>query len=471
MRPCSASISDSNSRRKRRFTPTAFYRPLLLTEILLGGLLLVVLIAFVYLSWRNLERVQSIRQAIGEVSRLEELKLQLQKALDHPRQTDLAALQGLLAQTPTAEEAQALVAQNRLPEAYEQLKALLERQTTSANQLLTKVVTDIQLELESGVAATFALVVLLALGGLLARHWLLAPLARMNELLLRLAEGHFEPISPTTAAPPWDALIANYNYMVKRLRELEAAHQARARSLEDHVRAATRALLSQSQDLARAERLAALGELAATVAHELRNPLAGIRMALHNLRAECTDPALQRRFDLIIAELERLNHHLNQLLDQARHQPEPICQVELDRIIGETLMLLRYQIPDSIHLHPPQTTGLSVPLPEMGLRQALINLILNAAQALGSNPGNIWIRVRQEQNCLVLEVADDGPGLPESLLSGGIRPFTSSRDGGTGLGLVMVKRFVASLDGRIRLGQNSPQGALITLEIPCQTPS
>lgn len=349
------------------------------------------------------------------------------------------------------------------------LQEILERENARERILIAQVVADSELELEAAWMGLAGMLFLLALGTILMRHWLLLPLKRMNTLLLHLAEGRFEPIAGTDTTPLWHSLLANYNRMVRRLATLERARRERTRALESQVSAAARTLLAQSQDLARAERLAALGELAAGVAHELRNPLAGIRMALHNLRSECADPGLQNRFDLVIAELERLGHHLNQLLDQARHQPEPIREVDLDRTIGETLTLLRYQIPDCIRLHPPHPTGLKVLLPETGLRQAIINLILNAAQAIGTNPGNIWIRTRRDAERLILEVADDGPGLPQSLLSMGIRPFASGRDSGTGLGLLTVKRFITALDGRVHLGRNDPTGALITVEIPCQT--
>ncbi|GAB6067675.1 hypothetical protein JCM13664_09930 [Methylothermus subterraneus] len=447
---------------------------MLLTGIVLCALLLAVLLAFVYLSWRNLERIHHIRQVIGELDQLQTLQLQFQKALDRPGQSDLYALQNQLAQTPIAKHSQAiftLLAQNRLYEAQRRLQGLLKRQANSTTNLLTQVVEDIQIELEGGLAATVALLILLILGGILARHWLLVPLTRMNELFLRLAEGHFEPIAHQNLAPPWNTLIANYNHMVQRLGELEAAHRARARSLEDQVRAAARTLLAQSQDLARAERLAALGELAAGLAHELRNPLAGIQVALCNLRAECSDPAVSSRFDLILAELERLNRHLNHLLDQARHQPEPLQEVDLDRTVREVLELMRYQLPEGIRLHYQARGETRVWLPEIGLRQALINLVLNAAQALGQK-GNIWIEVHQAaDNRLIVRVRDDGCGFPEEVLTRGIRPFASGKDGGTGLGLLMVKRFVTSLDGRLHLGQNSPHGACVTLEIPCKPPS
>lgn len=457
----------------QRFMPvqTLFYRPILVAGAILTLALLLVLAAFIALSWRNLERVHRIQAMVSQVNRLQEIDHLLQTLRFHGSDPiRLAKLHQQLRQAELALLPEGTPTQAQLETTMDALQKLLERENARERELIAQVVADSELELEAAWAGLAGMVFLLALGAILMRYWLLLPLRQMNQLLLQLAEGLFEPIASTNTTPLWRSLIANYNQMVERLATLERARRERTRALESQVSAAARTLLAQSQNLARAERLAALGELAAGVAHELRNPLAGIRLALHNLRAECRDAQLQPRLDLIIAELERLSHHLNQLLDQARHQPEPIREVDLDRVIGETLTLLRYQIPDTIRLHLPQPTGLKILLPETGLRQALINLILNAVQAIGET-GNIWVQVRQEAGYLILEVADDGPGFPEALLAHGIRPFSSGRAGGTGLGLLLVKRFATALDGRIRLSHNDPKGARVTLEIPCRTPS
>jgi len=305
------------------------------------------------------------------------------------------------------------------------------------------------------------------LGTILASKWLIHPLKRMNVLLVQLADGRFEPIDTNDSTPPWRALLDNYNHLVNRLAELEQIRRERTEQLESQVRQATSALLAQNRDLVRAERLAAVGELAAGIAHELRNPLAGILIALHNLRTENEDADTRQRFDLIIDELERLSRHLNQLLDQSRHQPEPLRQLDLERLVKETLELLRYQLSPTVRLHVEIPSDLQASLPETGLRQVLINLVLNSAQQLGEGGGNIWIRFHDRDRRLHLEIADDGPGFPPDLLTHGIRPFSTGRERGTGLGLLMVKRFVTQLDGEIKLGNRDPHGALVILELPC----
>src|SRR5262249_51814436 len=155
----------------------------------------------------------------------------------------------------------------------------------------------------------------------------------------RLSRGEFTPMPLEEVDPLVLPLHRQFNDLVSRLRKLEEAHQARADSLEAEVRTATRALLEQHRSLSRAERLAATGELAASVAHELRNPLAGIQMTLSNLRADLTDPELVERVDLVVNEVTRLSRLLNEMLDASRHAPEPARTVKLAQLVDEVLTL------------------------------------------------------------------------------------------------------------------------------------
>jgi signal transduction histidine kinase len=256
--------------------------------------------------------------------------------------------------------------------------------------------------------------------------------------------------------------------MVLRLRELEEEKRLHAQSLEVEIRAAAQALLEQQRSLARAERLAAVGELAASIAHELRNPLAGIRMSCSNLRKEIDNPNQAQRLDLIGDELKRLTRLLNDLLDQAKHTPQPATEVFLASVVRELLALTRYQIPAHLQLESKIPETLSYRLPEGNFRQALLNLVLNAAQAMGETPGTVRIEARENNNTLCLMVSDEGPGFSQEMLDGGIRPFVSGGQQGTGLGLTMVQRFAREAGGHVQLANKQPYGACVTLVFPYQ---
>jgi len=258
----------------------------------------------------------------------------------------------------------------------------------------------------------------------------------------------------------------SYNALVIHLAELEEAKRLYAQSLQRDVRLATQALLEQQYSLARAERMAAIGEVAAELAHEIRNPLAGIQMAFSNLRREIDEPHQCERMDLISSELKRLARLLNDMLDQSRHSPETATDFDLATLIRDLLTLTRYQIAQSIELKSDTSRVLAVHLPESGIRQALLNLILNAADALVNDSGLICIKARANNQGLRIDVFDNGPGFSKDMLNYGIRPFRTTRQGGTGLGLAMVQRFVKDVGGTIKLDNRQPHGACVTVLLP-----
>jgi two-component system NtrC family sensor kinase len=106
-------------------------------------------------------------------------------------------------------------------------------------------------------------------------------------------------------------------------------------------------------------------------------------------------------------------------------------------------------------------------LPDALFRQALLNLLLNASQALGESGGSIVIKGDLVDGSMHLVICDNGPGFPVDMLESGIQPFVSNRPEGTGLGLSMVQRFALVLGGGIELSNQAPHGACVTLELPC----
>ena len=315
-----------------------------------------------------------------------------------------------------------------------------------------------------GVAGGFPLLVLLL--AYPVRRGILAPLQHLGDLMAAIARRDYSTLTTPEINPLLQPLFESYNQMVHRLRELEQEHQTRASSLTAAVRGATGALLEQQSALARAQRLAAVGELAASLAHELRNPLAGVQMACRNLRQEVVDPDHAGRLDMIGDELQRVTQLLNALLGSGRHTPEAAQDVDIAQQVKELLRLVRYQIPEGIHLDQQIAEELHCLLPPASFRQALLNLIMNSAQALAERSGTIRVSAERLGTQLFLQVSDDGPGFPPELLQGGIRPFASWRLGGTGLGLSMVRRFVRDLGGDLELANGPQGGACIALRLP-----
>jgi signal transduction histidine kinase len=209
-----------------------------------------------------------------------------------------------------------------------------------------------------------------------------------------------------------------------------------------------------------------VGELAASLAHELRNPLAGIALALANLKHDLPEGDVRARLDAVTAELGRLTRLTNQLLDGARHVPEAAQPVALAQAVAEVAALARYQIAPDIHIAVDIAEDCNCTLPPDRLRQCVLNLLLNAAQALPDR-GHIRIVGWCDGATVELAVEDDGPGFPETLLQAGVTAFSTQRAGGTGLGLATVRRFAHDLGGALVLENLEPHGARVSLRLPC----
>lgn len=369
----------------------------------------------------------------------------------------------LLDQPGNDPRAQLLAATTLLHEA-------LADESRAHDALLAKVAAQARFEFQL-VAAAFALLLLAgAVAWVGVRRRVLEPLRDLDAWMGRLAQHDFSRIEARRADSLIAPLFARYNAMVERLAELEAAQAAREASLEAEVRSATRELIAHNRSLAEAEKLAAVGELAASLAHELRNPLAGITLALSNLQHDLADPAARERLAAVLAELTRLARLMNRLLDAARHAPEAAQRVHLARAVEEVAALARYQIAPDIRLDVDIDVACQCLLPPDRLRQAVLNLLLNAAQAL-SGHGRIRVVGRREHDTVELAVEDDGPGFPEAMLRDGVTAFASHRDGGTGLGLASVRRFAQDHGGRFALANLSPHGARVLLSLPCPEPA
>jgi signal transduction histidine kinase len=285
---------------------------------------------------------------------------------------------------------------------------------------------------------------------LLAKVRVFLELNRKNVALIEQMEA--------LAAAKADADAAN--------RAMHAAHQARQEEMEKQVRAAVGALIAQRAELARVERLAALGELAASLAHELRNPLAGIRAACRSLLADVEDPDISDRLQLVTAEVDRLVDLVNQQLQRAHNKPEELKDVDLAPLVTSIVALVRYQMPDGVDLRTDLPPSLPARLPPNGFRQALLNLLRNAQQAATGHGGVVTVSGAANEREIQVCVEDEGPGFPPEILSDGIRRFVSTWQGGTGLGLAMVQRFAQDLGGRLEMENRVEGGARVRIVVP-----
>jgi signal transduction histidine kinase len=462
-----------------------------LAFFILAGLCVSAVLVVGVMARRDLRRLDRISQDVQSTVRIQRVSVRLQQALiahltdaspvDDDVLADLRQEIGTIVAQPRHLEAETRARLERLhqllshPTARNEAGMIaavaLSEQTavgeTSAQiRLLHRIQEDFVVEMKLVVGLLTSFTVLGLAGAWIMRRRILDPLADLGTMFTKLGGGDFSPIAIQQVHTPLLPLFENYNRLVNRLHKLEAGHRSRAESLENEVRLAVKALLEQQRALARVERLAAMGEMAAGLAHELRNPLAGIRMSLSNLSRDLSDPELVERVTLVLSELDRLTRLLNHQLSDAQHAPEPGRPCEVRAMVDELLRLLRFQVPDGIRLESAIESGIDCVLPRDRLRQALINLVLNSVHALGEEGGTVTIRARTEEDRLVMEVSDDGPGFPPEILTSAPQSFSTQREGGTGLGLAMVRRLVLDLGGELTLDDLQPRGALVRLVLP-----
>jgi two-component system, NtrC family, sensor kinase len=467
------------------------YRPIIVISLVLGMLVMMELFALGSITWRNLHRIDKIKQDIVQGHELEQLVFDLinapmittgTKTGSTPESLELHKKITLFVanRQPDENGARALldtikplllnIEQGQRQDIAQVLlisQKILNLQRSNEEKLLTQVYQDSRLELNF--AIFIPVVVLLpafVLGILFFRRQILAPLNALEKLLKRLTDGEMQPIAENRKDPLMQPLFSSYNRLIQRLAELEEEHLTHTQTLECKVRSATHALLEQSRTLARSERLAAVGELAASTAHELRNPLAGIQAALENMCGDCEDKEITQRLQLVSAETKRLTNHLNDLLAFSKHQPETAELVDISHLLTELLTLLKYQINENIKLIYSIPPSLQSMLPEAEFRQALLNLLMNSVHELGKQGGTITLHVNKEHDNIKIEINDSGHGFPDALLKQGVRPFASYREHGTGLGLSMVLRFARSLGGQLNLQNDSQGHACVTLTLP-----
>jgi len=221
--------------------------------------------------------------------------------------------------------------------------------------------------------------------------------------------------------------------------------------------------------LAQSEKLAALGQLAAAIAHEVRNPLAVIRSAAQDLgdAVPADDDAAQRASSFITAEIDRLNNVVASLLAFARPLQVQPGAVAVGALLDRALLLardelaakqVRVQRTEPVDL-PPVTAD-----PDL-MSQVLLGLLANATEAVPRG-GEVTLHARAVGSAVEIDIADSGPGVPADLRERIFEPFFTTRTRGTGLGLSIARQIVTAHVGTIEVGDRAGGGARFTVRLP-----
>lgn len=293
---------------------------------------------------------------------------------------------------------------------------------------------------EASIVYSLALLcVLLVIGWLLGRQ-LVRPITQLRECMTQVAEGNLD-INCTTVKSRDEIgeLAMGFEEMLRGLREKQVLEQRFLQS----------------------ERLAAVGRVAAGVAHEINNPLGGMLNAINTFKRHGQDEKVSdRTLDLLERGLRQIQNTVQALLVQSRVKEHPLSEADIDDI----RTLIKVEVRNkSIALDWHCELDDSIVLPSTAIRHILINLLLNAINAV-SYGGRVAMFCEAQQDYLVLRVEDDGPGFPADRKEKIFEPFFSCT-GGHGLGLWFTYQTVSQLDGSIDV-KDSSKGTIVEVQLP-----
>jgi two-component system, NtrC family, sensor histidine kinase PilS len=229
------------------------------------------------------------------------------------------------------------------------------------------------------------------------------------------------------------------------------------------------------RDAALQQRLAAVGEMAAGMAHEIRNPLASMSGSIQILRQELPLSAEQEQLmDIVLRESDRLNETIRSFLAYARPQRFAVARLDVRRVLSDAAALLR----NSADLHDKHLVEVDLPSDELWyeadegqIKQIVWNLATNGIRAMPGG-GRLRLAAASEpvSNGVIITVQDEGIGIPPEDLDGLFQPFHGSFANGTGLGLAIVHRIVSDYQGEIQVSSQLGRGTTVSVRLPEQRP-
>ncbi len=219
------------------------------------------------------------------------------------------------------------------------------------------------------------------------------------------------------------------------------------------------------------QRLAAVGEMAAGIAHEIRNPLASMSGSIQILRQELPLSAEQEQLmDIVLRESERLNTTIRSFLAYARPQRFAITRIDIRRALNDTALLLR----NSAELHEGHVVDVDVPGTELWydadegqIKQIVWNLATNGLKAMPTG-GRLQLCGSASAEGVVISIKDEGIGIPPEELEGLFQPFHGTFAKGSGLGLAIVHRIVTDYHGEIRVSSQPGAGTTVSVRLPAR---
>jgi len=302
------------------------------------------------------------------------------------------------------------------------------------------------------------------------------PIKSLSETVVSFANGHFGKTVSTGRKDEIGRLIAGFNVMAEKLKKAYKELEGKVEASNKELEIAYQMLKQRQEQLIQSEKMAALGQLSAGIAHEIRNPLTSFKIFIQSLEKEIDlDENQKEDFRIIMKEIDRINENITRFLNFARPE-EPLFQtINVSTLVKETVNLLAAKLKNSgIRLdillpeeHPP------VEGDPKQLAQVFLNLLLNAVEAMPRGgtltiSSAVKVNLVSLQESLQLIIEDTGHGIPEKDRPYLFDPFFTTKVGGTGLGLSIVYSIIQKHNGRIEVESELGKGSSFILSFPIQ---
>ncbi len=285
------------------------------------------------------------------------------------------------------------------------------------------------------------------------------PLERLRQAAVKLRENENAVISKEDVIIPHNEIgelasvfVEMSQTLYKRRQELLHTQQELAamnQVLEKRVEDRTRELKVASGELVKAERLAAIGQMASIISHEIRNPLAVISNAtrLIKMLVRPTEQKLIKQFNIIEAEIRQANSIISEVLGYARTRDLMLSVIDVNSYLRE--LVISCPIPSGIHVvYNLQEPSVAVKVDAEEMKQALRNILINAVEAMPTG-GTVTVGTRQGKRLVCISIQDTGPGITPQVREKMFSPFFTTKARGTGLGLAVVRKAVTRHKGKL----------------------
>jgi len=348
---------------------------------------------------------------------------------------------------------------------------------------LSLAATDKRIQEIKGKTMLFSVITILAISliiGLFIQRGVYRPVKELVAGTTRVASGDFDHTITARSEDEIGQLAESFNLMTQRLKKADGEIKDLIKNLEKKVAKRTDELKAVQYQLLQSEKLASIGKLAATIAHEINNPLNGILTYTKLIERKLADGTLKKDeipkflsyLGIMERETERCSTIVRNLLDFAR-QREPSLKpdVDINAVVEEALSLLANQIAlQEITLKKKFNQLPPLMADPMQLRQVFLNIILNACEAM-HNEGVLTVTTalsNKRKKAVRVEIADSGVGIDEKDLPKIFDPFFTSKEKGTGLGLSVVYGIINSHQGTIEVNSKAGEGTTITITLPTE---